>query len=114
MWYVSMDFVNHQTSLTGDQAHVDPDGLLRFVISEQDPGVANWLETTGHPRGYLQIRWQRTAREFTPADGPQVEKVRFDDLPATLAHYEQAQVTPEQWRSRIAARQAAVANRMLG
>jgi hypothetical protein len=114
MWYVSMDFVNHQTSLTGDQAHVDQDGLLRFVISERDPGVANWLETTGHPRGYLQIRWQRTSREFTPADGPQVEKVCFDDLPATLAHYEQARVTPEQWRSRIAARQAAVANRMLG
>jgi hypothetical protein len=114
MWYVSMDFVNHQTSLTADQAHVDPDGLLRFVISERDPGVANWLETTGHPRGYLQIRWQRTSREFTPADGPQVEKVRLADIPATLPHYEQAQVSPEQWRTRIAARQAAVANRMLG
>jgi hypothetical protein len=114
MWYISMDFVNHQTSLTADQAHVDPDGLLRFVISERNPGLANWLETTGHPRGYLQIRWQRTSREFTPADGPQVEKVRLDELGAKLPHYEQAQVTPEQWRARIAARQAAVANRMLG
>jgi hypothetical protein len=109
-----MDFVNHQTSLTADQAQVDPDGMLRFVISERDPGVANWLETTGHPRGYLQIRWQRTAREFTPADGPQVEKVRIDDLAQKLPHYEQAQVAPAQWRDRIAARQAAVANRMLG
>ncbi len=114
MWYISLDFINHQTSLTADQAHHDPDGMLRFVVSEQDPGLANWLETTGHDRGYLQIRWQRTAREFTAADGPAVEKVRFAELADKLPYYEQARVTPEQWRERIAARQQAVANRMLG
>jgi hypothetical protein len=113
MWYVSLDFVNHQTSLTTHQAHHDPDGLLRFVVSDGDPGLANWLETTGHARGYLQIRWQRTSRELTAADGPQVEKVRFVELPQKLPYYEQGRVTPEQWRERIAARQAAVANRML-
>jgi len=113
MWYISTDFVNHQTSLTAHQARHDPDGMLRFVVCEQNPGLANWLETTGHPRGYLQIRWQRTAREFTAADGPQVEKVRFSDLPSVLPYYQEARVTPEEWRGRIAARQAAVANRML-
>ena len=30
---------------------VDPDGLLRFVVSERDPGLANWLERTGHRPG---------------------------------------------------------------
>ncbi|MDT4917730.1 MAG: hypothetical protein QOH89_2430 [Pseudonocardiales bacterium] len=114
MWYISLDFVHHQTSLTADQAHHDPDGMLRFVVCERDPGLANWLETTGHDRGYLQIRWQRTAREFTAADGPAVEKVPFAELAQRLPHYEQAQVTPDQWRARIAARQTAVANRMLG
>ncbi|HEV7194048.1 MAG TPA: hypothetical protein VGN35_12680 [Jatrophihabitantaceae bacterium] len=114
MWYVSMDFVNHQTSLTAAQARQDRDGLLRFVVSARNPGVANWLETTGHRRGYLQIRWQRTSREFTAADGPQVEVVRFDELPDRLPNYADALVTDEQWRTRIAARQAAVAQRMLG
>jgi hypothetical protein len=114
MWYVSLDFVNHQTSLTADQAQHDPDGRLRFVISEKDPGVVNWLETTGHSRGYLQIRWQRTSRALTAADGPTVEKVQFAELPHRLPYYEQSQITPEDWRSRIAARQQAVANRMLG
>lgn len=114
MWYISMDFVNHQTSLTADQAQRDADGMMRFVVSEQNPGVANWLETTGHPRGYLQIRWQRTAREFTAADGPRVEKVPIASLPTALPYYEQARVTEDQWRERIAARQRAVANRMLG
>lgn len=114
MWYISMDFINHQTSLTAHQARHDPDGMLRFVVCEQNPGVANWLETTGHPRGYLQIRWQRVAREFTPADGPSVEKVSFRELAERLPYYEPARVTPAEWRARIAARQTAVANRMLG
>ncbi|MGN6609100.1 MAG: hypothetical protein ACTHMS_19065 [Jatrophihabitans sp.] len=114
MWYVSLNFIDHQTSLTADQARVDADGMLRFVVSERNPGVANWLETTGHDRGYLQIRWQRTTRDLTPADGPHVEVVPFDALPSVLPYHADAQVTPEQWRDRIAARQAAVANRMLG
>ncbi len=114
MWYLSMDFINHQTSLTVDQARHDEDGKIRFVISERNPGVANWLECTGHRRGYLQIRWQRTAREFTAADGPDVEVVPFDELADRLPYYAQARVSPDEWRDRIAARQAAVANRMLG
>jgi hypothetical protein len=114
MWYVSMDFVNHQTSLTADQARPDPDGQLRFVVAERDPGLANWLECTGHSRGYLQIRWQRTSREFTPADGPTVEKVPFDSLAGALPYYADSRVTPDEWLARIAARQAAVADRMLG
>jgi len=114
MWYISLDFINHQTSLTAHQARVDPDGRIRFVISERDPGVANWLECTGHPRGYVQLRWQRVTRALGPEDGPAAEVVPFAEIPSRLAHYDAARVTPEQWRQRIAARQAAVAERMLG
>ena len=111
-WYVSLDYINHQTSLTADQARIDPDGMIRFVISERDPGLVNWLERTGHRRGYVQIRWQRLTRELTAADGPDVEVVPFADLPGALP-YDQT-VLLEDWRARIAARQAAVAERMLG
>jgi hypothetical protein len=114
MWYVSLDYINHQTSLTADQARVDPDGNLRFVISERDPGLANWLERTGHRRGYVQIRWQRLSRELKPADGPEVQVMSFDDLPRRLPYHAESQVTPQQYAARIAARQAAVADRMLG
>jgi len=114
MWYVSLDYINHQTSLTADQARIDPDGRMRFVISERDPGVANWLECTGHRRGYVQIRWQRLARGLGPADGPAVDVVRLEDLAGLLPHYQQARVTPKEHAGRIAARQGAVAARMLG
>ncbi|KAA9161572.1 hypothetical protein FPZ12_013745 [Amycolatopsis acidicola] len=114
LWYVSLDYINHQTSLSADQARVDEDGKMRFVISERDPGVANWLERTGHDRGYVQIRWQRVSHDVPEDDGPEVEVVPVDEIPKRLAYYDQARVTPEEWADRIAARQAAVATRMLG
>jgi hypothetical protein len=112
LWYISLDYLNHQTSLTTEQARTDPDGLIRFVISERDPGVANWLECTGHERGYIQLRWQRLSRELGPADGPTVELVNVDYLAGALPFYER--ITPEQYTERIAARQHAVASRMVG
>ncbi|HTI21379.1 MAG TPA: hypothetical protein VL652_10325 [Kutzneria sp.] len=114
MWYVSLDYINHQTSLTADQARVDPDGRIRFVVSERDPGLANWLECTGHARGYLQIRWQRLARALDPVDGPEVEVVPVQELPERLPFHEQSRITPSEYAARIAARRAAVADRMLG
>jgi hypothetical protein len=113
-WYISLDYISHQTSLTADQARTDPDGKLRFVISERDPGVANWLETTGHQRGYVQIRWQRLARDLGPADGPKVQVVPFAELAQLLPYAELARITPREHAERIAARQSAVADRMLG
>jgi hypothetical protein len=113
LWYVSLDYINHQTSLTADQARTDPDGMIRIVLSERNPGVANWLERTGHRRGIVQLRWQRVSRELTPDDGPGVEIVDLADVPKRLPYFEQAQVTPQEWAERIAARQAAVATRMV-
>jgi hypothetical protein len=112
MWYVSLDYINHQTSLTAHQAQIDPDGMIRYVISERDPGVANWLERTGHSRGYVQLRWQRLSRPLTAEDGPRVDIVAVDDLPKQLPYHEP--IDPAAYRERIAARQAAVAARMLG
>ena len=113
-WYISLDYLNHQTSLTADQARADPDGQFRFVVSERDPGVANWLECTGHQRGYLQLRWQRLSRDLTAADGPAVAVVPVEELPQRLPHYELAAITKTEYANRIAARQSAVAQRMLG
>jgi hypothetical protein len=113
MWYISLDYINHQTSLTADQARVDPDGKIRYIVSERDPRLANWIERTGHRRGYLQIRWQRLARELKTDDGPEVEVMAFDELPR-LPYYERQRVSPQEWAARIAARQVAFARRMLG
>ncbi len=114
MWYISLDYISHQTSLTAEQARIDPDGMMRVVISERDPGLANWLECTGHQRGYVQIRWQRLSRDLGPGDGPRVEVVPVASLERALPYCERARLAPGQYAERIAARQAAVAARMLG
>ena len=53
----ALDWANAQTSLNRTQATVDDDGVLRAVVARQDPGVAQWLDTMGHPTGLLQLRW---------------------------------------------------------
>ena len=112
-WYISTDYEHHQTSLTRAQSQADPDGKLRYVISERNPGVANWLETCGHPQGVMMLRWQRLTRELTAEDGPTVAVVPFDELPAHLPHLEDNRVTPEEYTARIAARQVGIARRMI-
>ena len=58
--------------------------LIRLVIAEQDPGVANWVERLGHDRGYLQFRWQRLV-EAPITEGPTLQIVRCAELPRRAA-----------------------------
>jgi hypothetical protein len=114
MWYISLDYINHQTSLNASQAQADPDGKIRIVVADQNPGVTNWVETLGHRRGYLQFRWQRVSRELTEADGPTVELVDFDAVPAALPYYQDNKISDDGWCARITQRQNQIAMRMLG
>jgi hypothetical protein len=114
MWYVSLDYINHQTSLNGTQAHADPDGKIRIVVAEANPGVSNWIETTGHRKGFLQFRWQRVSRPLTEADGPTVTLVDAEAVPDQLPYYTANRITVEDWRARIAQRQKQIQNRMVG
>lgn len=114
LWYISLDYINHQTSLNGTQAQADPDGKIRIVVSDRNPGVTNWVETLGHAKGFLQFRWQRVSREMTDADGPTVELVDMEDVAKALPYYEQNKISEDAWRARIAQRQLQIANRMLG
>lgn len=114
LWYISLDYINHQTSLNNTQAQADPDGKVRIVVADQNPGVTNWVETLGHRRGFLQFRWQRVSRELTDADGPTVEVVDIDKVPAALPYFDQNKISEDDWRARIALRHQQIQARMLG
>lgn len=114
LWYISLDYINHQTSLNGTQAQADPDGKIRIVVAEANPGVTNWVETLGHRRGFLQFRWQRVSRQLTDADGPTVELVDLAAVAGKLPYYAHNTISDEAWRARITLRQNQIANRMLG
>jgi hypothetical protein len=55
--YETTDWYNNQSSLNGAQARLDARGMFHAVISARDPGVPNWLDTAGYPKGAVQGRW---------------------------------------------------------
>jgi hypothetical protein len=114
LWYISLDYINHQTSLNGTQAQADPDGKIRIVVSDANPGVTNWCETLGHAKGYLQFRWQRVSRALTEADGPTMEIVGVDEVASVLPFHDSNKISEDDWRARIALRQKQIGNRMVG
>jgi len=56
-WMESLDYRYHRIALNHHGAIVAPDGSVRLVIAAEDPGVANWLDTAGHRRGTMCLRW---------------------------------------------------------
>ena len=56
-WYQSLDYVNLPTTMNDSQARLDPDGVLRVVISHADPGIQNWIALGGCPQGAITYRW---------------------------------------------------------
>ncbi len=80
--FETTDWYNNQASLNMAQARLDGDGVFRAVISARDPGVPNWLDTAGYPRGAIQGRWFDTDQRPTPT----LRKVKLsevrDHLPA--------------------------------
>jgi len=95
----SIDWVNHQSSLNGGQARIDPDGRFRAVIALEDPGVPNWLDPGGQQEGSLMLRW--TQASSGPA--PELTLVPLEKLAAHL-HPDTPQVSAQDRDAALRAR----------
>jgi len=105
-WWETIHYGRHQSSLNGYQAAVDADGHVRVVLCAEDPGVANWLDTTGHSNGPIILRCVRTETAPTPT----TRLVPVSDVLAALPK-DTVTVTTEQRAAVLAARRAAVLER---
>jgi hypothetical protein len=105
-WWETIHYGRHQSSLNAHQVAVDSDGLVRVVLCERDPGVANWLDTAGHSNGPIILRCVRTKTAPTPT----TRIVPFKQL-ATELPSDTTRVTPEERSSVLAARRRAVRER---
>ncbi len=56
-WLESFDYLHYDTHVNHETAYVEEDGSVRISISASDPGCPNWLDTAGHRRGALALRW---------------------------------------------------------
>jgi Protein of unknown function (DUF1214) len=52
----SMDYRYRSVSFTPSRTAIDADGCVRIVIAHCDPGVANWLDTSGFSHGVTTFR----------------------------------------------------------
>jgi hypothetical protein len=105
-WLETINYGRHQSSLNGHQAVVDADGMVRFVLSPRDPGVANWLDTAGHSNGAVLLRCVRT--ESAPV--PSTRVVKIDEAAAALPPHTRM-TSPDERARVIAARRRAVHER---
>ena len=60
------------TTIASNRAEPEANGAVRLVVSHEDPGVPNWIETAGHHRGTMGLRWVKAASH--PAPGTRVVK----------------------------------------
>jgi len=63
-WFEAFDLDDRIVSVNDTQAaRTDGGRRVSLVVSGDDPGVANWLDTGGRREGLLMLRW------FWPSDG---------------------------------------------
>ncbi len=55
-FFTSMDYLYRPVSYTPSRTAVDTDGTIRLMLSHDDPGYHNWLDTQGFERGNLTYR----------------------------------------------------------
>ena len=65
-WMESLDYRYHRIDVNHHGAVPAEDGSVRLVVAHEDPGTANWLDTAGHARGTMCLRWIRADHHPDP------------------------------------------------
>lgn len=67
-WMESLDYRYHRISINKSSAEVKPDGTIQVAVAHQDPGMANWIDTSGHTEGTMCWRWYRLSEGAKPVE----------------------------------------------
>jgi hypothetical protein len=73
IWHECLEPRRTRSSLTNASAVREPDGRVRVVVADHDPGSPNWLDTGGRHRGFVLLRW---------LDNPEAPTVTTELVPA--------------------------------
>jgi hypothetical protein len=103
-WFDALEWANRQTSLAGGQARLGSDGRYHYVIAVRDPGVPNWLDTTGLTEGVFLLRFQGLKTEIGADDLPETKLVKLTEIGAHLPD-DTPKVDAAARREQLAARQ---------
>lgn len=101
MWMASLEHGNQVSSLTTEQSVLSEDGAYWYVVANEDPGHANWLDAGAIRRGTIMIRWDGVQGTLSEAQFPSSERVRLEDLAERIPGF-----APTSVEQREAARRA--------
>jgi len=73
----SYDFASRRISLNRNQIEYEKDGSYRIVVAHRDPGVPNWLDTEGRPKGHMYWRY---LFPISDPGKPKTKVVKVDSL----------------------------------
>jgi hypothetical protein len=98
-FYQVLNYANRQVNLNAGLSQIGNNREFYFVLSHEDPGIANWLDIDGHDKGQVLIR-TKNASAF---ELPTMELVDIDELASRLPA-DIAKVSPEQRAEYLAVR----------
>lgn len=65
-WMESLDYAHYRIHTNKHLAHYEPDSRVRIIVAHNDPGLPNWINTTGHSSGTMCFRWIRAEQHPQP------------------------------------------------
>ena len=110
-WFSSLEYANRQTSLTGTQSHVASDGAIYHVITGQDPGYPNWLDTVGLQKGTILLRFDGVRGDIDEEFWPTAKLVNADQLAVSIPDFKEQQLTTSEREAQLAMRRAHIQRR---
>ena len=82
-WMESLDYRYYNVCINKNEASYEADGSLRVIVSQEDPGRPNWIETAHHREGTMCWRWYRL-HDGTQAIQPSCRVVKYSDLKTSV------------------------------
>lgn len=89
MWFASMEHGNQVSSLNTAQSILSPDGNYYFVISQRDPGHANWLDTGTLERGTILMRWDGMSDKLETTQNPTATLMPLNQIAAAIPGFKE-------------------------
>jgi len=80
LWMASLEHGNQVSSLTTEQSVASDDGAYWYVIANEDPGHANWLDAGAIRRGTIMIRWDGVQGALDETQHPSSELIRLEEV----------------------------------
>ncbi|NOX85031.1 MAG: DUF1214 domain-containing protein [Chlorobi bacterium] len=78
-WMESLDYRYFNVCINKGSAVYETDGSVRVIVSHEDPGMPNRLDTCGHTEGTMCWRWYRLKDDAEPVE-PECKVVKLKDL----------------------------------